>query len=289
MSNIVLQCQNLVKKFDETTAINQVDLSIEKGKVYGLIGRNGAGKTTLLKLMSSLLFPTEGEILFSSGVKPTGGDIAYGRGYDIKYFSYKIKDIIKTASLSFPHWNKEYEEELVERFELDTKKNYHKSSSGAQTMTSLVLSLAADAKVLLLDEPYTGLDPINREVFYDFLRNHYFDGEKTVIISSHMIKEIEGYFERTIMIDKGKIVLNEDLDTLKSQSFIIQGNQNLSDFVERNLNILSSESLGSHCTYYVYDKIRDSERSKIQSLGGEVLSMDLQTLMVKMLMKGGAK
>ncbi|RRD95537.1 ABC transporter ATP-binding protein [Clostridiales bacterium COT073_COT-073] len=287
-SAYILETQNLTKKFEETIAINDLNLKLEYGKVYGLIGRNGAGKTTFLKLISNMLFPTSGQIKLNSEYLQKEGDIAFGRCYYIKYFTQKIGEIIKFASYSFPNWQQEYAEELIDSFELDVKKKYHRSSSGMQTMTSLIIALAANPQLLLLDEPYVGLDPINREVFYNFLRSHYFDGEKTVIISSHMIKEIEGYFEKAIMLNKGKLILHEDLDRLKQKSFMIQADSGLTEFIERNLHVIGKETLGQRSTFYIFDQIRDAELMEIQTRGGVVQTMDLQTFMVKILTKGEA-
>lgn len=287
-SAYILETQNLTKKFEETIAINDLNLKLEYGKVYGLIGRNGAGKTTFLKLISNMLFPTSGQIKLNSEYLQKEGDIAFGRCYYIKYFTQKIGEIIKFASYSFPNWQQEYAEELIDSFELDVKKKYHRSSSGMQTMTSLIIALAANPQLLLLDEPYVGLDPINREVFYNFLRSHYFDGEKTVIISSHMIKEIEGYFEKAIMLNKGKLILHEDLDHLKQKSFMIQADSGLTEFIERNLHVIGKETLGQRSTFYIFDQIRDAELMEIQTRGGVVQTMDLQTFMVKILTKGEA-
>ncbi len=279
----ILEIKELTKQFEETMALNHINLKLERGKVYGLIGRNGAGKTTLLKLIGRLLFPTEGEVAVNSDWIKEKTEISFGRAYSIRYFSYKIKDILKIAAFSSPNWNEEYAGELIERFELNTKKYYHSASAGMQTMTSLVLALAADPQLLLLDEPYIGLDPINREVLYDFLRHHYFDGEKTVVISSHMIKEIEGYFERAVILDKGRLLLNEEVETLKEQSFIISADAVLAGVVEESCKVLDRESLGRRSTYYVYGRLSEQQREQILAGGGELQSMDLQTLMIKML------
>lgn len=285
----IIRTKNLTKCFEETVAINNIDLVLEPGKVYGLIGRNGAGKTTLLKLISNMLLPTSGQIETNTEYLPKPEDISFGRAYNFKYFTQKIKNIFKIASMVNPDWKEEYVTELVEAFELDTKKTYHRSSTGMQTMTGLIIALASNPKLLLLDEPYVGLDPVNREVFYHFLRNHYFDGEKTVVISSHIIKEIEGYFEKAIMLEKGNIVLNEELEELKKKSLIVSGGEKLAEYIENNFSYISKETLGNHFTYYIYDKMRDLERSQICSMGGEVQSMDLQTLMVKLSTKGDKK
>lgn len=285
-SSSVIELKGIVKKFEDITALHNINLEIEAGKVYGLIGRNGAGKTTLLKLLSSQIFQTDGEIEFSQEVIKKRSDISFGRAYNIKYFSLKIKEIIRIASLLYENWRQDYADELIEKFELNTKKRYSSSSAGMQTMTSLIIALAANPSVLLLDEPYVGLDPINRDFFYGFLREKYFDGEKTVIISSHMIDEIEGYFEKAIFLDKGKILVNDDLENIKKQSYVITVDETGYDFIEKNYNILDKEGLGNRRTYYIFDKMRESDFKEIEKYAVELQNMSLQTLMVKMLRKG---
>lgn len=286
-TNLILEAKGLTKQFEEVAAINRMDLQIERGKVYGLIGRNGAGKTTLLKLLSQMLLPTEGELSYQPEYIKCMSDIAFGRAYNVKFFTSKIKELIEIASCSYENWRQDFADELIDRFELNVKKKYSNSSSGMQTMTSLVIALSANPELLLLDEPYVGLDPINREVFYDFLRKHYLNGEKTVIISSHMIKEIEGYFERSILIDKGNILLNEELEDIKEKSFILSADAKIGSMLEKNYNVLSKEELGNRKTYYVYDKIDSARLSELRDNNVDVSQMDLQTLMIKMLTKGG--
>lgn len=285
-TSYLIETKQLRKTFGDVVALDSVDLKLEKGKVYGLIGRNGAGKTTLLKVLSNMIFSTSGEVLMNPEEISRIGEIAFGRTVNSKYFGVKIKYLLEMAAFSYPNWNQDYAEELIDSFELDVKKYYHKSSFGMQTMTGLVIAMAANPKLLMLDEPYVGLDPINREAFYTFLRNHYFDGEKTVVLSSHLIQEIEGYFERAILIHKGRIILNEDLETIRKHSFCVrtdaEGGKRLAA-----QNIISAEIFGNRHTYYLYGNLSTEEQSRIIEQGGEVETMDLQTLMIQMLTKGG--
>jgi len=199
----LIQLNNISKKFDETIALKEVNISFEKGKVYGVIGRNGAGKTTLLKVMSEMI--------------------------------------------------------------------HHNSGS-----------LVKDAKILMLDEPYAGLDPINREYFYKVLQKYYFNDEKTVIISSHLISEIEGYFENAIIIDKGSVIVDESLETIYEQSFVVKGNNELLKWIKDNKNVIGLDTLANQNVIYIYDKLSSNDQEIISHLSGSIDGLDLQNLMIKL-------
>lgn len=280
----LLEVSGLTKKFDDEIALNDVSLSIEQGKVYGLIGRNGAGKTTFLKLISHIIHQNHGQIKWDTGVVLDTTDIAFSRDYNIYFAGYKLKEILSTASIIYPKYDKNIEEELIKGFQLSKymKKSYQKCSKGIQTMISLVVAISSNAKVLLLDEPYVGLDPINREFFYKILRKYYFNEEKTVIISSHLINEIEGYFEDIIMIHDGEIIMNEMLDDVYEKSIQISAPKAIVKDWESQLNILGREELAGHVSLYTYGSLNQSVREKIQAEGGTITRMDLQKLMIEM-------
>jgi ABC-2 type transport system ATP-binding protein len=136
--------------------------------------------------------------------------------------------------------------------------------------------------VLLLDEPYAGLDPINRETFYRILRNRYFNDEKTVIISSHIIKEIEGYFENAIIINKGIILVNETLESIREKSFVVEGPLDLFESLKGQVNVLSYDKIGNHYKVYIYNQLSQRVREEIQEKSGVTTTMDLQDLMIQM-------
>jgi len=278
----LIQLTNLTKKYEDTIALDQINLSFEQGKVYGLVGRNGAGKTTMLKIIAKQLFQTSGEVVLDTKSIQIDEDIVLGRDFCIHLSGYRIRDIIGMAGRLYPSWDKELELDLIEQFELDIKKQYRRASKGMQTMVSLIIALCSNAKVLLLDEPYAGLDPINRETFYRMLRHRYFNADKTVIISSHIIKEIEGYFENAIIINKGKILVDETLETIRTKSFIVEGPKELFEILKKEVHILGYEQIGNHYKIYIYEGLDQSVRDEIQTHGGHLSTMDLQDLMIQM-------
>ncbi|MDA3847572.1 MAG: ABC transporter ATP-binding protein [Vallitaleaceae bacterium] len=283
----LIEIDLLSKRFDETLALDQINLSIEKGKVYGLIGRNGAGKTTLLKLISGMLIPTKGAIHYDSDYIKEANDICFGRDNNFYLSNYKLKALLDMAKGIFPNWDRDRAKELIDLFEIDTKKYYQKVSKGTQTMISIIISLCSGTDIILLDEPYAGLDPINRENFYSYLRDHYFDGENTVIISSHVIKEVEGYFERAIIIDKGHILIDDDMESIHDRSFELICDEVLFSEIKGTKNIIKHTKLAGQYTLSIYDTISNDEKSNYISKGARINAMDLQDLLVALCTKGG--
>jgi ABC-2 type transport system ATP-binding protein len=280
----IVQLQNLTKKYEDTVALNQINVTFKEGTVYGLIGRNGAGKTTMLKIIAKQLFQTSGQLIVDDQLITCDEDVVLGRDFCMYLSNYRIRDIIAIASKLYPNWDKELETELIDQFELEIKKTYLKASKGMQTMVSLIIALCSNAKVLLLDEPYSGLDPINRETFYRILRNRYFNDEKTVIISSHIIKEIEGYFENAIIINKGQILVDEPLEHIREKSYVVEGNKSLFDLLQKHVHILGYDQIGNHYKTYIYDRISDRLKEDIMDNDGKISTMDLQDLIVQMCM-----
>lgn len=276
----IVKLDNITKTYDEVTALDKINLSIEKGKVHGLIGRNGAGKTTILKLISDMIRPTEGSIEYNREIITKSSDICFVRDYNHYFANYRIRDILYISSKIYSDWDYELEKNIIDLFELSTKKIYSKSSKGMQTMTSIIIALCSNAKMILMDEPYSGLDPINREVFYRLLRERCFDLEKTVIISSHLINEIEGYFEKAIMINKGKILIDDDVDSIYEKSFTIECDEKTATWLKGHKHILKEEKMAGQYVLYLYDELNQKEKEDIVSEGAQLKGMDLQKLLI---------
>ena len=177
MSEKILQCRGIVKEYRKQEVLHNIDLTLEQGKIYGLIGRNGAGKTTLLSILSAQNPATSGEvflneekvwensraleqIFFSREISPNAVGDSSG---------LRVKDYLEMAEAYLPKWDKNMAEELVELFHLDKKKKTLKLSKGMLSMLSIVLALASKAEFTFLDEPVSGLDVVAREQFYRLL------------------------------------------------------------------------------------------------------------------------
>lgn len=214
----LLECRDLSKSFDNRVILDNVNIKIERGKIVGLLGKNGQGKTTLIKLINDLLTPTSGEVLIN-GKKPSIESkriISYlpERTYFDK--SMKVSDIIKYFKEFYDNFNEEKALKLLDDLELDKNLCLAKMSKGMQEKVELILVMSREADLYILDEPLGGVDPATRDYILDTILSNFKDGA-SVIISTHLIADIERILDEVIFIDKGKIILTGDADTIRKK------------------------------------------------------------------------
>lgn len=214
----LLECRDLCKSFDNRVILDNVNIKIERGKIVGLLGKNGQGKTTLIKLINDLLTPTSGEVLIN-GKKPSIESkkiISYlpERTYFDK--SMKVSDIIKYFKEFYDNFNEEKALKLLDDLELDKNLCLAKMSKGMQEKVELILVMSREADLYILDEPLGGVDPATRDYILDTILSNFKDGA-SVIISTHLIADIERILDEVIFIDKGKIILTGDADTIRKK------------------------------------------------------------------------
>ena len=215
---MLLECKNVTKKFDKKVVLDNINLKIEKGKIYGLLGKNGAGKSTLIKLINDLLTIDEGEILFNN--KPIGvfskSHISYlpERTYLDK--DMKVESVIKYFEEFYEDFNTKKAYKLLKDLDLDKDKKISKMSKGMQEKLQLILVMSREADLYILDEPLGGVDPATRDYILDTILSNFKEGS-SVIISTHLISDIERILDNVIFIDKGKITLVSDADKLREK------------------------------------------------------------------------
>ncbi len=214
----LVKCNNLCKEFDKKQILDNINLSIPKGKIIGLLGKNGMGKTTLIKLINDLLTPTSGEILIN-GEKPGVNSkkiISYlpERTYLDK--SMKVSQIITFFEEFYENFNKEKAIKLLKDLDLDINAKISKMSKGMQEKLQLILVMSREAELYILDEPLGGVDPATRDYILDTILLNFKEGA-SLIISTHIISDIERILDDVIFIDKGKIVLTSSADELRKK------------------------------------------------------------------------
>ena len=252
MSNEGLVCKNLYKSYKKTEVLKGLDLELEKGKIYGLIGRNGAGKTTLLSLMSGQNPATAGEITLDGKVvwenQELMDKICFSReinpmtNYGVS--EVKVKEYLKMASIYMPNWDKGLAEELIKTFELDVNKKINKLSKGMLSMVTITVALASKAEYTFMDEPVAGVDVVMREQFYRILLEEFAESGRTFVISTHIIEEAADVFEEVIMLDGGKILLRENTQDLLDRARHISGATEAVDKVMEGRETYKVEQLG---------------------------------------------
>lgn len=235
MENLI--CTNVSKSYKDKVVLKNVNLTIEPGKIYGLIGRNGAGKTTLLSMMSaqnplssgSITFGSEpvwenekalSHICFSRELNPTNGTGSN---------NMKVKEYLRTAQIYYPNWDKEMAADLVELFELDLKKQIGKLSKGMMSMVTIIVALASKADYTFLDEPVAGLDVVARDLFYKLLLEEYQNTGRTFIISTHIIEEASDIFEEVVIVNQKTIMMKANTMELLDHAYHISGKSEVVD------------------------------------------------------------
>ena len=229
MSKLV--CENLTKQYGSKTVLDHVNLTLESGKIYGLIGRNGAGKTTLLSLMSN-------QNPISAGTATIDGQriwenpkalsrLCFSRELNLSaesaLSSYTLKAYLRAAETYLPHWDKEMAARLLELFGLEKKKKLGKLSKGMLSMVTILVAMASKAEFTFLDEPVAGLDVVAREQFYHLLLEEYTETGRTFVLSTHIIEEAADVMEEVIILDRGKILLKENTQELVDRARYVTG------------------------------------------------------------------
>lgn len=250
MSN--LTARGIVKTYGGKDVLHGIDLELEPGKIYGLIGRNGAGKTTLLSILTAQNPATAGTVTYDGQPVWENPDVlrhlCFSRELNQMNGSnantMKVKEYLRIAATFFPYWDKEMAERLVKEFGLDVKKRISKLSKGMLSMVTIIVALASKAEFTFLDEPVAGLDVVARERFYNLLVEEFTETGRTFVVSTHIIEEAADTFEEVIIVDKGKILLKENTQELLERSFHISGHEDEVNKAAAYLEVHQEEHMG---------------------------------------------
>lgn len=245
-------CSNVCKTYGKKQVLKQVNLTLEKGKIYGLIGRNGAGKTTMLSIMSSQNPLTEGEVTWNGEPvwenQKALNHICFSRELSPNVMgnanNMKVKEYLKAASFYYPNWDKKLADELIGKFELDVKQKIAKMSKGMLSMVTIVVALASKADFTFMDEPVAGLDVIMREYFHRKLLQEYTESGRTFVVSTHIIEEAADIFEEVIMIKDGTVLLKENTLDLLERAYQISGHEEVVDEAVKGYETHHVERIG---------------------------------------------
>lgn len=276
-----IEIKNLTKQFGEMTALDNVTLSFENNKIYGLLGRNGAGKSTLLNIITNRIFTTSGEVLVD-GEKSQENGRAISKIYLMSEKTLypndmRIKDIFKWSKKFYPNFDQKKAYELSKLFELNVNKRVKQLSTGFTSIFKLVIALCVNTPYVFLDEPVLGLDANNRELFYKLLIEKYSEEPFTIVISTHLIEEISSIIEQAIIIDSGKILVNAPREELLQSGYSVSGKAADVDEYISDKEIIGEDTLGGLKTAYVMGRPKADMPDSL-----EVTTLDLQKLFVKL-------
>lgn len=258
-----IEVRNLTKSYGKTTALNNVSVTFKENCIYGLLGRNGAGKSTLLNIISGRTFADSGEVLID-GVNASGNDSALGKVHlmseQLLYNpSLKVRDMFRTASLYYPDFDTEYALKLCSEYELDTNRKLSKLSTGYRTIAKAVNALACGAPIVFFDEPVLGLDANHRDLFYKHVVNRYSEHPATFVISTHLIEETAGIIERAVVIQKGELLLDNDVEEVRSMGYSVSGKAADVDSFAKGRELMGEDVLGGLKTAYIKGQLSEEE------------------------------
>lgn len=282
---IGIEIQNLTVRYPGVTAIDDLTLKLEGGKIYGLLGRNGSGKTTLLSLLAAFRRASEGTVLVD-GEEPFENEritqqicLIRDSG-DVVVDGENVKGILRRARRFRPNWDEEFAHRLLDTFQLPLNRGVTKLSRGQKSALGITVGLAARAPLTMLDEAYLGMDAPSRYAFYDILLQDYIDNPRTIVLSTHLIEEVARLFEQVVIIDHGRLVVHDDTESLRMRGAAVVGPATAVDDFTTGMTILGEQRLGGTKSVTVYGDIAPDARAVAADWGLELAPVALQDLFV---------
>lgn len=276
-----LEIKNIDKNYKDKKALDNITITIEPNKIYGLLGRNGAGKSTLLNVINNRSVPSSGDVLLD-GNTLLDNEVTLNQVYlmsedNLFPSTMKVKDMFKISEQFYGSFDWDLAEKMLEEFELTKKTTFKKLSTGYRSIAKLIIALCVPCDYIFLDEPVLGLDAAHRELFYEFLIETYETRPRTFIISTHLIEEITNLLESVIIIDKGKVSVAEDVSTILETSFTLSGPKTSVLAAVKDSEILGQEELGDFISVHITGQLPDNFSNDIS-----VSPLNLQNYFVQL-------
>lgn len=265
-------------------ALQNVSFKLIDGKIYGLLGRNGAGKTSLLSLLASFREQTSGTILID-GEEPFENAKAMQKVCFVYQKSYKedpstVKSSLEDIERYRPNYDKELAYHLLKRFNIPLDKKVKALSKGMQSALSVTLGLASRAPITIFDEAYLGMDAPTREIFYKELLEDQLEHPRIIILSTHLVSEMDHLFNDVLILHKGQLLVHEEYETFITRGVSITGEKDVVDEFTRSMNVINVQQLGTTKSVKVYSDLSENKRLEAKQLGLEIGTIPLQDLFI---------
>ena len=281
-----IKATNLQLFYGRDQVLHDIDFEINEPQIYGLLGRNGAGKTSLLSILGSFREPTAGELLVN-GKEPFENaemmqQVTFMYNKDYTGETESPSNIIKDINRYRPNFDLEYAEELLNKFKLKDKKALSKLSTGKQSAFNVVVGLASRSPITIFDEVYLGMDAPARDIFYKELLKEQEDYPRIMILSTHLVSEMDYLFDEVIIIDEGKLLLHESYDDLVSRGVTVVGNKQAVDTFAQDKEVLNEEQLGDTRSITLYGALSETDKDSAKELGLSIGPVSLQDLFIQL-------
>lgn len=292
MNTAVVDVEHLSRHYRSVTALEDITLSLQEDKIYGLLGRNGAGKTTLMSILTAQGFASSGEVRVF-GEHPYENERVLSRICFIRESQkypddFKPVHAFKAAALFYKNWDQGLAEQLAEEFQLPMKRRIKKLSRGQLSAVGVIIGLASRAELTFFDEPYLGLDAVARQLFYDRLLADYAEFPRTIVLSSHLIDEVANLLEHVIIIDKGRIIIDDDAENIRGSAVNVAGTAARVEAFTAGRPVLHREGVGALVSHTVEGTLTAAERREAQELGLELGPVSLQQYVIRKTLDAGS-
>ncbi len=214
----LLECKKMTKRYKTKEVLKQIDLTLERGHIIGVLGPNGSGKTTLIKLINGLLTPSEGELLFCGekiGVE-SKKHISYLPDQTYLNMNQKVKDIIDFFRDFYEDFDEVRSYDMLQKLKINAQDRLKTLSKGTKEKVQLVLVMSRRAKLYVLDEPIAGVDPAARDYILNTILSNY-EPEASILIATHLIADIENILDEVVFLKDGQIVQHTSVDEIRGK------------------------------------------------------------------------
>lgn len=285
--------ENIRKQFGKKEVLHNISFKLDSNKIYGLLGRNGAGKTTLLSLLASYNEPTSGRMMLD-GEDVFENEALMQKVLFIKeeifeYEGQKVEAYLRDRGEFRSNYDHSYALDLAKKFHLPLDARIDQLSRGMQSALCVVHGLSARAPITIFDEAYLGMDAPARELFYREVLADYMEHPRTIILSTHLISEMDSLFEEVLIIKDGSLLLHERTEELLAKGASITGKREDVDRFITGKKVLKTQELGTTKMAILYGSLLDSEIDQAQQYGLEVGPIRLQELFIHLTEKGEDK
>ncbi|MDR7273276.1 ABC transporter ATP-binding protein [Catenuloplanes atrovinosus] len=290
--SIPVSVRDLRLHYGDTVALDNLSFELAGGKIYGLLGRNGSGKTSLLSVLAAFRRATGGTVLVD-GEDPFENARVTRRVCLIRdnvdaEDADRVGSVLDLASRLRPNWDADYASRLAKQFDLPLRKRVSGLSRGGRSALGVTLGLASRAPLTIFDESYLGLDAPSRYAFYQELIADYAEHPRTIILSTHLIEEVANLFEEVLILDRGRLLVHEETDTLRRRGATVTGEATAVDaFVAGNdLEALGEKRLGGTKATTTYGALTEAQRREAAAAGLDLAPVGLQDLFIHLTASG---
>ena len=279
-----IEVRNLTVHYKNFKALDQLNFTLSPGKVHGILGRNGAGKTTLLMYLASFHKAKHGTIIIDGEDPFENERILQGTSFiydkDNTYDYDTIDKTIKGMLYFRPHFDEAYARDLAKRFKIPLDKSADQLSKGQYSALQVTIGLASRTPLTIFDEAYLGMDAPARELFYKEILSEQERYPRTILFSTHLVSEMEYLFDEVLIIDNGKVLLQDTNEQLLEKGFSITGTAEDIEVFTKILEVIHEETLGGTKSVMVYGHLTEQEQREATELGLEIGTLSLNNLFI---------